>query len=37
MEYKVYPLGRVMNLTTLKTETIVEFIKGVFIDIFAVL
>lgn len=37
MEYKVYPLGKIMNLMVAKTDTIIEIIKGIFDEIFAAL
>ena len=30
MEYKVYPLGKVMNLMVIKTDLVIEIMKGIF-------
>ena len=37
MEYKVYPLGKIINLMVVKTDMIVEIMKGVYDEIFAFL
>lgn len=34
IQYKIYPLGKVINLASIKTETVVELIEAVFTDIF---